>query len=74
MDFISKLPSIYNIYSIWVIVDRLTKVAHFLPTNMKTPLDELARIYMEKVVTIHGVPLSIISDRDPRSGLNFRKL
>ena len=74
MYFISKLPSIYNIYSIWVIVDRLTKVAHFLPTNMKTPLDELARIYMEKVVTIHGVPLSIISDRDPRSGLNFRKL
>ena len=66
MDFISGLPSMHNKDSIWVIVDRLTKVAHFLPMNMKTPRDELARMYMEKVVTIHGVPLSIVSDRDPR--------
>ena len=65
MDFISGLPAMHNKDSIWVIVDRLTKVAHFLPMSMKTPRDELAKMYMEKVVTIHGVPRSIVSDRDP---------
>ena len=47
-------------------MDKLTKVAHFLPMNMKTPRDKLARMYMKKVITIHGVPLSIVSDRDLR--------
>ena len=66
MDFISGLPSIHNTNNIWVIVDKLTKVAHFLPMNMQTPRDELAIMHMEKVVTIHGVSLSIVSDRDSR--------
>ncbi|XXG52995.1 hypothetical protein AAC387_Pa03g1177 [Persea americana] len=56
----------HNKDNIWVIVDRLTKVAHFLLMNIKTHRDELARMYMEKVVTIHDVTLSIVSDRDPR--------
>ena len=52
--------------AIWVIVDRLTKSAHFLAINVKDPLPKLARIYIEEIVRLHGVPASIVSDRDPR--------
>ena len=49
-----------------VIVDRLTKSAHFLPIREKDHTSKLAEIYMREIVTRHGVPLSIISDRDGR--------
>ena len=52
--------------AVWVIVDRLTKSAHFLAINMTFSLDKLARLYVNEVVSRHGVPLSIVSDRDPR--------
>jgi len=52
--------------SVWVIVDRLTKCAHFLPMNQKWSMDKLAELYVRKVVRLHGVPKSIVSDRDPR--------
>ena len=52
--------------AIWVIVDRLTKSALFLPVKMIDPVDKLAKIYVNKVVRFHGVPTSIVSNRDPR--------
>nr|GEX80200.1 putative reverse transcriptase domain, ribonuclease H-like domain, aspartic peptidase domain protein [Tanacetum cinerariifolium] len=59
--------------TIWVIVDRLTKSAIFTPMREKDPLDKLARIYLKEVVTKHGIPVSIIYDRDPRFSSNFWK-
>jgi hypothetical protein len=52
--------------AIWVIVDRLTKSALFLPVKMTDLVDKLAKIYVNEVVRLHGVPISIVSDRDPR--------
>ncbi|GJU85879.1 putative reverse transcriptase domain-containing protein [Tanacetum coccineum] len=67
MDFITKLPKMANGYdTIWVIVDRLTKSAHFLPVRENDPMEKLMKIYMKEVVTRHGVPVSIISDRNGR--------
>ncbi|GKE89738.1 putative reverse transcriptase domain-containing protein [Tanacetum coccineum] len=67
MDFITKLPMTTNGYdTIWVIVDRLTKSAHFLPMRQTDPMERLMKLYMKEVVTQHGVPVSIISDRDGR--------
>ncbi|GKA12093.1 putative reverse transcriptase domain-containing protein [Tanacetum coccineum] len=67
MDFITKLPKTTNGYdTIWVIVDRLTKSAHFLPMKETDPMEKLMKHYMKEVVTRHGVPVSIISDRDGR--------
>nr|GFA70614.1 reverse transcriptase domain-containing protein [Tanacetum cinerariifolium] len=59
----------YN--TIWVIIDRLTKSAIFTPIKETDPMDKLARIHLKKVVTRHGIPVSIISDRDPRFTSNF---
>ncbi|XP_075515378.1 uncharacterized protein LOC142550021 [Primulina tabacum] len=50
---------------IWVIVDKLTKTSHFLPVRMNYNLDKLASLYMDNIVRLHGVPVSILSDRDP---------
>ncbi|GJY39759.1 reverse transcriptase domain-containing protein [Tanacetum coccineum] len=67
MDFITKLPKSSQGYdTIWVIVDRLTKSAIFVPMRETDPMDKLARMYLKEVVTRHGIPLSIICDRDPR--------
>ncbi|GJU01560.1 putative reverse transcriptase domain-containing protein [Tanacetum coccineum] len=67
MDFVTKLPKMANGYdTIWVIIDRLTKSAHFLPIRENDPMEKLMKLYMKEVVTRHGVPVSIISDRDGR--------
>ncbi|GKC28498.1 putative reverse transcriptase domain-containing protein, partial [Tanacetum coccineum] len=72
MDFVTKLPRTSSGYdTIWVIVDRLTKSAHFLPMRENDSMDKLARLYMKEVVTRHGIPVSIICDRDGRFTLNF---
>nr|GFB98603.1 putative reverse transcriptase domain-containing protein [Tanacetum cinerariifolium] len=72
MDFVTKLPKSSQGYNtIWVIVDRLTKSAIFTPIRETDPMDKLARIYLKEVVTRHGIPVSIISDRDPRFASNF---
>nr|GEZ63681.1 putative reverse transcriptase domain, ribonuclease H-like domain, aspartic peptidase domain protein [Tanacetum cinerariifolium] len=72
MDFVTKLPRTSSRYdTIWVIVDRLTKSAHFLPMRENDSMDKLARLYMKEVVTTHGIPVSIIYDRDDRFTLNF---
>ncbi|XP_012461441.1 uncharacterized protein LOC105781443 [Gossypium raimondii] len=59
--------------SIWVIVDRLTKFAHFLPMCIDYSLQRLARLYISKIVRLHGVLVSIISDQDPRFTSHFWK-
>ncbi|KAL4189089.1 hypothetical protein AMTRI_Chr08g205250 [Amborella trichopoda] len=65
MDFVSGLPRTNSGHdSIWVIVDRLTKAAHFLPIRTTYTLDRLAQLYIMEIVRLHGVPVSIVSDRD----------
>ncbi|GJS99946.1 putative reverse transcriptase domain-containing protein [Tanacetum coccineum] len=72
MDFVAKLPKTSQGYdTIWVIVDRLTKSAIFTPIRETDPMDNLARIYLKEVVTMHGIPVSIICDRNPRFASNF---
>nr|GFB67191.1 putative reverse transcriptase domain-containing protein [Tanacetum cinerariifolium] len=75
MDFVTKLPKSSQGYdTIWVIVDRLTKSAIFTPIRETDPMDKLARIYLKEVITRHGIPVSIISDRDPRYVGTFKVL
>nr|GEZ30661.1 putative reverse transcriptase domain-containing protein [Tanacetum cinerariifolium] len=69
MDFVTKLPKTTNGFdTIWVIVDRLTKSAHFLQMREKDLMEKLMKLYIKKVVTRHGVPVSSISDRDGQNG------
>ncbi|GJS06482.1 putative reverse transcriptase domain-containing protein [Tanacetum coccineum] len=72
MDFITKLHKTSSGYdTIWVIVDRLTKSAHFLPMRETNLMERLTRLYMKEVVTRHGIPVLIICDRDSRFTSNF---
>nr|GEV04932.1 putative reverse transcriptase domain-containing protein [Tanacetum cinerariifolium] len=65
IDFIFGLPRTPSGYdSIWVIVDRLTKSAHFLPVKTTDNMEKLTQLYLKEIVCRHGVPMSIISDRD----------
>ena len=72
MDFVICLPRTQRQPdAIWVIVDRLTKSAHFLPINVEDSLEKLAQLYVDEIVRLHGVPVSIVSDRDPRFTSRF---
>ena len=72
MDFVIGLPRTRRQHdAIWVIVDRLTKSAHFLPVSNDDLLDKLAQLYVDEIVRLHGVPISIVSDRDPRFTSRF---
>ncbi|GJZ16827.1 reverse transcriptase domain-containing protein [Tanacetum coccineum] len=72
MDFITKLPKTKSGHdTIWVIVDRLTKSAHFLAIREDYSTERLARLYIDEIVARHGVPVSIISDRDGRFTSRF---
>ncbi|GJS43166.1 putative reverse transcriptase domain-containing protein [Tanacetum coccineum] len=74
MDFVTKLPKTTTGQdTIWVIVDRLTKSAHFLPMREDDTLEKLTRQYLKEVVSKHGVPVSIISDRDGKFTSHFWK-
>ncbi|GKA21383.1 hypothetical protein Tco_0701372 [Tanacetum coccineum] len=65
MDFVTKLPKTSSGHdTIWVIVDRLTKSAHFIPTRATDSMETLTRLYIKEIVSRHGVPISIISDHD----------
>ncbi|GKC06834.1 putative reverse transcriptase domain-containing protein [Tanacetum coccineum] len=64
MDFITKLPKSSEHDTIWVIVDRLTKSAHFIPTRETDSMETLTRLYIKKIILRHEVSISIISDRD----------
>ena len=72
MDFVTGLPRTQRQHdAIWVIVDRLTKSAHFLPVNVEDSLEKLAQLFVDEIVRLHGVPVSIVSDRDPRFTSRF---
>ncbi|GKB54684.1 putative reverse transcriptase domain-containing protein [Tanacetum coccineum] len=72
MDFITKFPRTGCGHdAIWVIIDRLTKYAHFLPIREDFKTDKLARLYLNEIVARHGVPVSVISDRDSRFTSRF---
>ena len=72
MDFVTGLPLTPKKHdAIWVIVDRLTKSAHFLAMSKKTSLEDLAKMFVAKIVRLHGAPESITSDRDPRFTARF---
>ena len=63
MDFIVGLPKTSKGYdSIWVIVDRFTKVAHFLPVRTLYPTKTYAELYIARIMSLHGVPKTIVSD------------
>ncbi len=64
MDFITGLPRTQSGYdSIWVVIDRLTKVAHFIVVKTTYPGSKLAELYFARIVCLHGVPKRIVSDR-----------
>ena len=72
MGFVTHLPRTTKGNDlIWVIVDKLTKCAHFLAINQKMSMDKLAELYVREVVTMHGVPTSIVSHRDSRFTSRF---
>ena len=72
IDFVSSFPLTQQKHdSVWVIVDKLTKLAHFIPIRMDYFMDRLADLYVEEIVRLHGVLLSIVSDRDPRFTSRF---
>jgi len=65
-DFITKLPIAQGYDLILVVVDRLMKIVHFIPTTEKTSAERLARLFRDNVWKLHGLPESIISDRGPQ--------
>nr|GFA88767.1 hypothetical protein [Tanacetum cinerariifolium] len=67
MDFVTKLPQTQRRHdAIWVVVDRLTKSAHFLTIRKDYSVSRLAEIFQQEIVRLHGTPSAIVSDRDPR--------
>ena len=66
MDFVVGRPrSQKGSDSIWVVVDRLAKSAHFLAVKTTYTVDRYARLYVNEIIRLHGAPVSIVSDRDP---------
>ena len=67
MDFVTHLQHTSQKHdAVWVIVDRITKSTHFLALRMTFTLEEFCRLYLREIVRLHGVPISIVLDRDPR--------
>ena len=74
IDFVVGLPKkLGKFYSVWVILDRLTKSAHFIPVKVTYNAEKLAKLYISEIVRLHGVPLSIISDRGTQFTSKFWK-
>ena len=72
MDFMSGFPLTQQKHdSVWMIVDKLTKSAHFIPVKMDYSMDQLVELYVKEIVRLHGVPLSIMLDRDPHFTSRF---
>jgi hypothetical protein len=66
MDFIVGLPKTANGFdSIWVIIDRLTKITHFLPVKTSYPVITYPQVYIAHILSLHGIPKTIVSDRGP---------
>ena len=74
MNFVSSFPLTQRKHdAVWVIVDRLTKSAQFLPVRLDYSMDRLAELYVSEIVRLHGILLTIVSDHDPRFTLRFWK-
>jgi transposase InsO family protein len=74
MDYIVELPRTAKGYdSIWVIIDRLTKIAHFLPVKTYYPVLTYAELYIARILSLHGIPKTIVSDRGPQFVSKFRE-
>ena len=74
MDFASSLPLTQHKHdSVWVIFDKFTKFTHIIPVRMDYSMDRLAELYVKEIVRLHGIPLSIVSNRDPRFTSRFWK-
>lgn len=73
MDFIEGLPKSEGYSVILVVVDRLTKFAHFIPIKHPYTALSIAKIFLDTIVKMHGLPKSIVSDRDPIFVSNFWK-
>nr|GFB20171.1 retrotransposon protein, putative, Ty3-gypsy subclass [Tanacetum cinerariifolium] len=74
MDFVTGLPQTQRRHdAIWVVVDRLTKSAHFLPIRKDYSVSRLAEMFQQEIVRLHGTPSAIVSDRDPRFASCFWK-
>ena len=74
MDFVTHFPQTPRIHdTVWVIVDQLTKSAHFLAVRMTFTLEEFCRLYIREIVPLHEVPVSIVSEKDPRFTAHFLK-
>ena len=71
MDLLTHLSRRHD--TVWVIVDWLTKSAHFLVVWMTFTLEEFFRLYIQEIVRLHGVPIAIVSDRDPRFTAHYWK-
>ena len=74
MDFVTYFPrTLQGHDAVWVIVDRLMKSAHFLAVRMTFTLERFYRLYIREIFRLHRVPVSIVSDRDPRFTTHFWK-
>jgi hypothetical protein len=73
IDFITDLPKFKGKDVIMVFVDRFTKFAHFLPLSHPYTVSIVSQYFFEKIYTLHGLPTSIITDRDPIFTTNFRR-
>ncbi|KAG8483077.1 hypothetical protein CXB51_022062 [Gossypium anomalum] len=74
MDFMTALPvTSKKKDAVWVVMDKLTKLAHFIPVHTDYSLEKLADLYIYEIVRLHGVPLSIVSNRDSRFTPRFWK-
>ena len=72
MDFVTHFPRTLQGHDVvWVIVDRFTKSAHFLVVRMTFTFERFYRLYIREIVWLHGVPVSIVSNRDPRFTTHF---
>ena len=74
MDFVTHFPQTSRGHEVvWVIVDQLIKSGHFLAVQMTFTLEEFYRLYIREIVWLHGVLISIVSNRDPRFTAHFWK-
>ena len=74
MDFVTHLPRTPQGHdAVWVIVDRLTKSAYFLAMQITFTMERFCQLYIREIVWLHGVLVSIVSDRDPRFTAHFWK-
>ncbi|CAI5459296.1 unnamed protein product [Closterium sp. Yama58-4] len=74
LDFITGLPSTSRGHdSILVVIDKFSKMGHFIPTNATATAEATARLFFDRIITIHGIPATLISDRDPKFTSKFWK-